>query len=504
MTAERPGAPEIEGLTYVRDLGAGGFADVYLYEQAAPARQVAVKVLRDATLSPRTVRNFRAEADAMAQLEHVHIVPVYATGTTRDNRPYIVMKFYAHDTLATRARTERFTVAETLQLGIQLGSAIETAHRAGLLHKDIKPANILVDSFGKCALTDFGIAGQVTDADDPETGVSVPWSPPETLYGGPASFRSDVYSLAATLWHLLVGRSPFEIPGGDNSPFALMKRVRDVPPPSTGRGDVPPSLDRLLRAGLSKDAARRPGSALEFIGALQAIEQELRLPATQSVLARTPASSPLPPTPLADATQLRAPRVVRPDAPVSPPGPASGAASEAATMRRGALPGAITGYDAGVVGPTQVRGSAVPPVQPDVIDTPVRPGRGRLVAVAAVLVVLVVGVGWLLLRDQRPARAASEATVSPPPPAVVDRVPPGKPEVTASRAGDLVAFTWTYASALPDDQVVWRVAGTTATTTAGPTGKAEVSNPSQVCIELQVHRLDGSFSPGDTWTKKCA
>ncbi|HQV20701.1 MAG TPA: protein kinase, partial [Gordonia sp. (in: high G+C Gram-positive bacteria)] len=107
------------------------------------------------------------------------------------------------------------------------------------------------------------------DTDDDDTGVSVPWSPAETLYAtAPASVRSDVYSLAATLWHLLVGRSPFEISGGDNSTFALMRRVRDVPPPSTGRPDVPTSLDRLLRTSMSKQAQMRPESALSFARAL--------------------------------------------------------------------------------------------------------------------------------------------------------------------------------------------------------------------------------------------
>lgn len=501
MTSPQPAPPDIEGLTYLSKLGAGGFADVYLFQQASPSRQVAVKVLRDATLSSRTVRNFTAEANAMAQLEHAHIVPVYATGTTRDNRPYIVMKFYAHDTLASRARRERFSVPATLRLGIQLGSAIETAHRAGLLHKDIKPANILEDAFGKPALTDFGIAGQVTDADDPETGVSVPWSPPETLYSSaPASFRSDVYSLAATLWHLLVGRSPFEAPGGDNSALALMKRIRDVPPPTTGRDDVPRSLDRLLQAAMSKDPALRPGSALEFIGALQAIEQELRLSPTEPELARAPVASPLPAQPSADATQRRA-RVVNPEG--AAPSALAGGGAEAQTIRRGAAVQPIVGYDEGVIGATQVRGGASRPLPPQLDEPPLKPGRGRLIAAAAVLLLLVVGVAFVLLQGQRPNKPATENSVAAPPPAVVDRVPPGTPLLALSRAGDVVTVTWTYASSLPDDQVVWRVQGTTERNTSGPTGKAEVKNAQQVCVQVQVHRMDGSFSPGDKWTSTC-
>ncbi|MEZ5129833.1 MAG: serine/threonine-protein kinase [Micropruina glycogenica] len=221
-------APTIAGLTYERRLGAGGYADVYLYQQALPARRVAVKVLRDSDLASGVVQRFRSEANAMALLEHPHIVPVYATGSTTDGRPYLVMMYDPRASLAERVKHERLGVAEALRIGIQLASAVETAHRAGLLHRDIKPANVLTSQYGTPGLTDFGIAAEVSEADDDDTGVSVPWSPPEVLYvTAPASARSDVYSLAATVWHLLVGRSPFEQPGRDNSHYALMKRIRE-------------------------------------------------------------------------------------------------------------------------------------------------------------------------------------------------------------------------------------------------------------------------------------
>lgn len=503
MNVDQLPPPEIEGLTYISKLGSGGFADVYLFQQEAPLRQVAVKVLRDATLSPRTVKNFTAEANAMARLEHSHIVPVYATGTTRDNRPFIVMKYYAHDSLAARARRERFSVPEVLRLGIQLGSAIETAHRAGLLHKDIKPANILTDAFGRPGLTDFGIAGQITDADDPETGVSVPWSPPETLYGtGPASVRSDVYSLAATLWHLLAGRSPFDVPGGDNSAFAVMKRVRDVPAPSAGRGDVPASLDRLLRAAMSKEPSLRPSSVHEFIGALQAIEQELRLPATPAELAVEPVRTPLPPAPVADATRMRGVRVVDPGVQpaLTPRRDSAAPVSEAPTQLRGAAAPHITGYDAGVVGATQIRAAADASAQ---VEEPPGPARGRVVALVAVLLVLVVGVGWFLTTGQSAPRPTTSAPASQPPPAVVDRVAPGEPDVTATRDGDKVTFAWTYASSLPDDQVVWRVQGTTDNHTAGPTDTVERTTKERVCLQVKVFRSDGATTGGDQWTTTC-
>src|SRR5262249_20227737 len=111
-----------------------------------------------------------------------------------------------------------------------------------------------------------------------DTGVSVPWTAPEVLVAtAPASVQSDVYSLGATLWHLLVGRSPFETPGGANDQLALMQRARTAPVPPTGRGDVPAAFDRLLVQAMSKDPAARPSSALDFARSLQSVEQELRL-----------------------------------------------------------------------------------------------------------------------------------------------------------------------------------------------------------------------------------
>ena len=231
-----------------------------------------------------------------------------------DGRPYLVMTFYPKDNLGVRAAQERFPVSEVLRIGIQIASAVETAHRAQILHRDIKPANILTNQYGTVGLTDFGIAAQgaALDDDEDDAGVSVPWSPPEVLYAvAPASAQSDVYSLGATLWHLLVGRSPYELTGeGDNSSLALMRRARDSPVPSTGRADVPSSLDRLLGQAMSKDPAARPPSALDLARSLQAIEQELHLPRTDIVVLSDDAPEPRQhetAAPDANATRMRAP-----------------------------------------------------------------------------------------------------------------------------------------------------------------------------------------------------
>src|SRR5215831_5089361 len=253
-----------------------------------PRRKVAVKVLNEPGQTAAARRQFTAEANAMAGLaDHPNIVQVFHAATTDDGRPYLVMQYYPQANLSVRARREHFSVAEVLRIGIQIGSAVETAHRNGILHRDIKPHNILTGQFNAPALTDFGIA--TTKGADPgggPEGVSVPWSPPEVLYSSSnGDERSDVYSLGATLWHLLAGRSPFEQPGGDNTTLALMRRIQSDPPPRTQRADVPDSLERLLRQAMAKDPAARPQTALELVRALQAVELEQRLPRTEVVLA---------------------------------------------------------------------------------------------------------------------------------------------------------------------------------------------------------------------------
>lgn len=329
--------PEIPGLVYVQPVGSGGYADVFLYEQQMPRMPVAVKVLKGEGLTPAIRRQFTDEADTMAQLgDHPYIVQVFRADTAADGRPYLVMKYYPPPNMAVRARRERFTVEEVLRTGIQLASAVETAHRAGVIHRDIKPANVLVSQYGAPGLTDFGIAGQlghgVAIDEDDDVGVSVPWAPPEVLFGQTnGDARADVYSLAATLWQLLVGRSPFELPGGDNTAYALMPRIRSSPVPSTGRADVPVSLERLLSLAMSKDPAARPATALGLARALQEVEQEQRFPRTAMVVLDEQGqttladhSGPRPGDADEDRTRVRSPKTVHGQGPApARPAPAA-------------------------------------------------------------------------------------------------------------------------------------------------------------------------------------
>ncbi|WP_316292539.1 serine/threonine protein kinase [Clavibacter michiganensis] len=210
MARRLPSSPPVlPGFTYVTVLGSGGFADVFLYEQDMPRRQVAVKVMLAEIVTDRLRAMFRAEADLMAQLSaHPSVLTVHQASVAADGRPYLVMELCS-SSLSDRYRREPLGVAEVLRVGIRIASAVETAHRAGVLHRDIKPANILTTAFGHPVLSDFGIASTLEDAAATDAvGLSIPWSAPEVLADeSPGTVRSEVWSLAATVYSLLAGRN---------------------------------------------------------------------------------------------------------------------------------------------------------------------------------------------------------------------------------------------------------------------------------------------------------
>ena len=273
--------PKIPGYEFVRLLGMGGFADVFEYRQELPRRSVAVKVLLSGSLDQEAREAFFAEANVMAQLSHhPSIVTVYHADIASDGRPYLVMEYCSRPGLGTRYRMERFTVAEVLRTGIRVASAVEAAHHLGILHRDIKPANILATDFGWPALTDFGIASTLGSS-AAATGMSIPWAAPELLAERPTGdARGDVYSLGATIYSLLVGRSPFEVPGRSNSPADLLSRIERSPLPTIDREDVPPGLSAVLARAMAKDPDRRFLSALALAHALQQVERSMHLPVT--------------------------------------------------------------------------------------------------------------------------------------------------------------------------------------------------------------------------------
>ena len=279
-----PVGPHLEGAEFIRFLGAGGFADVFLYRQDMPRREVAVKVIRSGA-SAAQKQKFQAESDLMAKFgAHPAVLSLYAAGRLRDGRAYLTMEYCPPPHLGKRfSTTSPMRVEQALEITIKIAGAVETIHRAGYLHRDIKPANILLTAFGHPVLTDFGIAiSQDTPADQVDSAFSPYWAPPEQQLNRPLTPASDVYSLAATTYTMLAGRPPHVdmTPGAHNDPASILKRLHHGSIAPIGRNDVPAALERVLFTAMAKRPSDRFASAMAFARALRQIQSSLGLPLT--------------------------------------------------------------------------------------------------------------------------------------------------------------------------------------------------------------------------------
>ncbi|ANJ26697.1 serine/threonine-protein kinase [Agromyces aureus] len=384
--------PELPGYTPQGLLGSGGFADVFLYEQRLPRRKVAVKVLLTEELGRDTRAQFVAEANLMAQLStHPYIVTIFHADVSADGRPYFVMEYCSGPSLADQYKRSPFAVVDALRTGVRIAGAVATAHAAGILHRDIKPANVLTNDYGWPALTDFGISSNL-DGELPvhtmtvrpgaqatgtggsnstaAVGMSVPWSPSEMFEDDPTPDpRSDVFSLAATVYTLLAGRSPFEIPGRSNGTLDLIGRIERGAITPMDRTDVPRSLLAVLAKGMATSRDDRYPSAVEFARALQRVELELGYSATTIEVPNLAVVEERDTVDDADATRARAVRTIDAQAaPVAPVAPTAPGGSRAVAAPPTAPAGA--GADATVArAPQQIA------AQPPLADaTMMRPG----------------------------------------------------------------------------------------------------------------------------------
>ena len=524
MSARRPPSapPEIPGFSFVELLGSGGFADVFLYEQRMPRRRVAIKVLLAEALTVGARESFDAEANLMAQLStHPSIVTIYQADIAGDGRPYLAMEYCPKPNLGARYRREKISVAEALRIGVQVAGAVETSHRAGILHRDIKPANILVTEYNRPALTDFGIsvalvggAGSAGEAgaEQESVGMSIPWSPPEVFGAVPQSgAAADIYALGATVYTILAGRSPFEVPGGSNSGLDLIARIQSAPLAPTGRPDVPASLEQVLATAMAKRTDARYSSALEFARALQKIQLELAMSVTPADVL----DDALPSDDFEEEddgnTRIRGIVTIDPTAPA----PARG--------RRATPPPAPT---------TPPRSRTTPPARTPVLSTPrtivpaddvleetvhrassgasdagVRPAAARRSRVPWIVgsaaLVLLVGVGVLVFALNggagSPAEQNAEATDEPVDTVQIDNADVKAPtDITGATTPDGVVFTWTNPD--PQDGDTYRWTPTTpgteqqARTIDQPTVTVEPEGGQPVCIEVSVVRSDGRGS----------
>ena len=501
--------PEIPGLRYVEPLGVGGFADVHRYEQLG--RTVAVKVLT-ADLSHNSQQAFEAEANQMARLSnHPSIVSIYQAGAALDGRSYLVMEVCQPRTLDDRIKQRTYPVPKALEITIQIAGAVESAHRMGVLHRDIKPANILFTEFGRAALTDFGISVSTQDGQQGVgVGVSPAWAPPEQVTKGqPMGPGSDVYSLAATCWAMLGGRSPMIVPGGDNSNLALMARARNEQVPPLRREDVPESLERVLRTAMAKPADHRYPSALEFGRALQAIQTSLHLPVTPiEVGDDAPEDFDHVEEPGVEdgaSTRISSFKVIDPEGAAAPRRPSYDAPQPAPVRPDFTGPSIPTPVaDATVVG--QHLGAATPTSDHTAPSGPASPPSSRVPAVVGGVVVvalLAALVGWRAVAGDT-AGTTQDTEVSEgsePADAVGDTVPSPR-RVELARQGDRVEISWQNPEPEEGDSFLYRVADPSSERPfVGPVPDGPVTvpaEPGRTCVEVVLRRSNGQTSVGTT------
>jgi ATP/maltotriose-dependent transcriptional regulator MalT len=266
---------EADGYHDAEPIGRGGFGVVYRCREPSLDRVVAIKVL-SADQDDVELEHFEREQRAMGRVSgHPNIVPVLHSGQTFTGRPYIVMPYHKRDTLGSWIKRHGpLAVGEALTVGVRLAGALETAHRAGVLHRDVKPPNVLLTSYGEPQLADFGIARIAGSRETANIIVgSPPYIAPELFEGRPVSIAADVYSLAATVFALINGDPPFPFRQGEN-PIAFVRRVTAGPIPDLRAKGVPDPICSALELGLNIDPARRPSSA-------EALGETLRAAGTQ-------------------------------------------------------------------------------------------------------------------------------------------------------------------------------------------------------------------------------
>ena len=264
-----------------RKLGAGGMADVYLAEDQELGRRVAIKILNSRHGNDdQFIERFRREAKNAAALNHPNIVSIYDRGEAEDTY-YIAMEFLDGRTLKELIIGRGAApINVAIEYARQILSALRFAHRHGIVHRDIKPHNVLVDGEGRVKVTDFGIARAGT-SQMTETGSIVgtaQYLSPEQAKGGEVDPRSDLYSLGVVLYELLTGKTPFD---GETPVEIAMKHLSTTPkPPSALRPDVPPELDMVVMRALAKNPDERYQSADEMEGDLERVARGAKVSAT--------------------------------------------------------------------------------------------------------------------------------------------------------------------------------------------------------------------------------
>ena len=292
----------------IAPLGEGGMATLWRAMDEQLDREVAAKLLRPQYGNdPGFAARFKQEARSAGSLSHPNIVSVYDYGTDAETGgQFIVMQLIdGQDLAAILEKNGPLKVEDAVRIAIGVASALEAAHRRGIVHRDVKPGNILIDNDVK--VTDFGIARAVAEASMTVTGTtlgSVHYFSPEQARGDEVTGQSDVYSLGIVLYEMLTGRRPFE---GDSAAGVALKRLTEDPLPPTAHGPVPPGLSAIVMRALERDPAKRFPDAGAFAEALRVWQ---RNPDAVGAAAAVPVPAPTPPA--GEPTVYVPPRVTLP------------------------------------------------------------------------------------------------------------------------------------------------------------------------------------------------
>jgi eukaryotic-like serine/threonine-protein kinase len=265
------GRYELRGL-----LGQGGMADVALAYDSQLDREVAVKILHARYADdPAFLARFRREAQAAASLTHPNVVAVYDAGE-QESRPFIVMEYVRGRSLSDVVKDEKVVPGRALEMTGDAALGLHYAHERGLIHRDIKPGNILVSEDGQVKVADFGIARAVNAENVTQTATvfgTAAYVAPEQAQGREVDRRTDVYALGCVLYELLTGQQPFS---GDSAVALAYKHVSEIPPaPSELNADVTAELDAIVMKAMAKDPDDRYSTAREFNADLQRAEAGL-------------------------------------------------------------------------------------------------------------------------------------------------------------------------------------------------------------------------------------
>lgn len=267
----------IDGLDQIELIGRGGSSRVYRARQVDLDRMVALKVL-NASDDADVVRRFDRERRAMGRLsENEGIVPVYSTGLTDNGEPYLLMPYYVQGSLQDRLESGPVPWPEAVDYMVAVANTMAAAHRSGVVHLDLKPANILLSANGSPRIADFGIAKLLEQGGSKTTGAAFTptFSAPEALLGDVTSPASDVYGLGATLWALIAGRPPFRDLNGDNALMAVVGRVVHQPVPDL-RDRAPDAVCTVIERAMAKQPEGRYPTAGTFAQALTEAADEAR------------------------------------------------------------------------------------------------------------------------------------------------------------------------------------------------------------------------------------